>query len=208
MVITKWFSINTYDNVRHSAVKFLYAEGFAGYYRDRLLKETSPNRLLLTPKNSLTMKQYRSSTNNSDGILSVSFSVQLPFNLRSSSVHPPFVLRSTSVRAPFELRSTSVRAPFELRSGIGERSENERRTKEDVTITHRCKNEGAAKHKKEPTIQKSNQTIIFLSLNFKLLWQDLMEIVRKINEKINGHWWTLMFKTKREASINGIINGH
>ena len=61
---------------------------------------------------------------------------------------------------------------------------------------------------KEPTIQKSNQTIIFLSLNFKLLWQDLMEIVQKINEKINGHWWTLMFKTKREASINGIINGH
>ena len=39
-----------------------------------------------------------------------------------------------------------------------------------------------------------------------------MEIVQKINEKINekinGHWWTLMFKTKREASFNGIINGH
>ena len=116
MVITKWFSINTYDNVRHSAVKFLYAEGFAGYYRDRLLKETSPNRLLLTPKNSLTMKQYRSSTNNSDGILSVSFSVQPPFILRSTSVQPPFILRSTSVHPPFNLRSTSVRAPFKLRS--------------------------------------------------------------------------------------------
>ena len=117
MVITKWFSINTYDNVRHSAVKFLYAEGFAGYYRDRLLKETSPNRLLLTPKNSLTMKQYRSSTNNSDGILSVSFSVQPPFILRSTSVHPPFNLRSSFVQPPFKLRSSSVRAPFELRSG-------------------------------------------------------------------------------------------
>ena len=117
MVITKWFSINTYDNVRHSAVKFLYAEGFAGYYRDRLLKETSPNRLLLTPKKSLTMKQYRSSTNNSDGILSVSFSVHPPFELRSSSVRAPFILRSSSVRAPFELRSSSVRAPFKLRSG-------------------------------------------------------------------------------------------
>ena len=116
MVITKWFSINTYDNVRHSAVKFLYAEGFAGYYRDRLLKETSPNRLLLTPKNSLTMKQYRSSTNNSDGILSVSFSVQPPFNLRSTSVQPPFELRSSSVQPPFNLRLSSVRAPFVLRS--------------------------------------------------------------------------------------------
>ena len=127
MVITKLFSINTYDNVRHSAVKFLYAEGFAGYYRGRLLKETSPNRLLLTPKKSLTMKQYRSSTNNSDGILSVSFSVhspfilrsssvQAPFGLRSGSVHPPFILRSSSVRAPFILRSSSVQAPFILRS--------------------------------------------------------------------------------------------
>ena len=67
---------------------------------------------------------------------------------------------------------------------------------------------GQRSTKKEPTIQKSNQTIIFLSLNFELLWQDLMEIVQKINEKIYGHWWTLMFKTKREASINGIINGH
>ena len=104
------------DNVRHSAVKSLYAEGFAGYYRVRHLKETSQNRLLLTPEKSLTMKQYRSSTNNSDGIISVSFSVRAPFELRSSSVHPPFELRSSSVRAPFNLRSTSVRAPFELRS--------------------------------------------------------------------------------------------
>ena len=100
---------------------------FAVYYKGRPLKETSPNRLLLTPKKSLTMKQYRSSTNNSDGILSVSFSVHPPFGLRSSSVrapfilrsssvHPPFILRSSSVRAPFILRSSSVRAPFKLRS--------------------------------------------------------------------------------------------
>ena len=126
------------DNVRHSAVKSLYAEGFAGYYRVRHLKETSQNRLLLTPEKSLTMKQYRSSTNNSDGIISVSSSVdppfilrsssvQAPFKLRSSSVQAPFILRSSSVRAPFELRSTSVRAPFILRSvlvrfSIGSRS--------------------------------------------------------------------------------------
>ena len=78
-----------------------------------------------------------------------STSVRSPFALRSLSVHPPLILRSISVRAPFNLRSSSVRAPFnlrstsvhppfELRSGIGERSENERRTKGDVTITHRC----------------------------------------------------------------------
>ena len=104
------------DNVRHSAVKSLYAEGFVGYYRVRHLKETSQNRLLLTPEKSLTMKQYHSSTNNSDGIISVSFSVQAPFELRSSSVQAPFILRSSSVQAPFKLRSSSVQPPFELRS--------------------------------------------------------------------------------------------
>ena len=104
------------DNVRHSAVKSLYAEGFVGYYRVRHLKETSQNRLLLTPEKSLTMKQYHSSTNNSDGIISVSFSVRPPLILRSSSVQAPFELRSSSVQAPFNLRSSSVRAPFELRS--------------------------------------------------------------------------------------------
>ena len=161
MVITKWFAINTYNNVRHSAVKFLYAEGFAGYYRGRLLKETSPNRLLLTPKKSLTMKQYRSSTNNSDGILSVSFSVhppfklrsgsvrapfklrsfsvQPPFILRSSSVHPPFILRSGSVRAPFELRSFSVQPPFILRSSSVRESKIDRRINgESSEAKRRC----------------------------------------------------------------------
>ena len=61
---------------------------------------------------SLTMKQYRSSTNNSDGV----FEYRSPFVLRSTSVHPPFNLRSTSVRSPFVLRSTSVQPPFVLRS--------------------------------------------------------------------------------------------
>ena len=89
---------------------------FAVYYKGRPLKETSPNRLLLTPKKSLTMKQYRSSTNNSDGILSVSF-----------SVHPPFGLRSSSVRAPFKLRSSSVRESKIDRRTNGESSEAKRR---------------------------------------------------------------------------------
>ena len=90
---------------------------FAVYDRGRHQKETSPNWLLLTPEKSLTMKQYRSSTKNSDGIFSVSFSVHPPFVLRSSSVQPPFELRSSSVDPPFELRSSSVQAPFKLRSG-------------------------------------------------------------------------------------------
>ena len=100
---------------------------FAVYYKGRPLKETSPNRLLLTPKKSLTMKQYRSSTNNSDGILSVSGSVQAPFELRSSSVRAPFGLRSSSVQAPFILRSSSVRESKIDRRTNGESSEAKRR---------------------------------------------------------------------------------
>ena len=112
---------------------------FAVYYKGRPLKETSPNRLLLTPKKSLTMKQYRSSTNNSDGILSVSFSVHPPFELRSSSVRAPFILRSSSVRAPFKLRSSSVRAPFGLRSSSVRESKIDRRINgESSEAKRRC----------------------------------------------------------------------
>ena len=68
---------------------------------------------------------------------------------RSSFVHPPFILRSFSVRSPFVLRSFSVHSPFILRSFSVRESENERRTKRDVTTTHRCWNEGTAKHKQE-----------------------------------------------------------
>ena len=79
------------------------------------------------------MKQYRSSTNNSDGILSVSFSVRAPFILRSSSVHPPFELRSSSVQAPFGLRSSSVRESKIDRRLIAELTENHRRQDGDVS---------------------------------------------------------------------------
>ena len=85
---------------------------FAVYYGGHHLKETSQNRLLLTPEKSLTMKLYRSPTNNSDGIF---------------SVRSPFVLRSFSVRSPLILRSFSVHSPFNLRSGIENRSKNDRR---------------------------------------------------------------------------------
>ena len=83
----------------------------------------SQNRILLTPEKLLTMKQYCSPPNNSDGI----FPHRSPFVLRSFSVHPPFNLRSRSVRSPFILRWSSVQSPFELRSGIEERTENDRR---------------------------------------------------------------------------------
>ena len=125
------------DNVRHSAVKSLYAEGFAGYYRVRHLKETSQNRLLLTPEKSLTMKQYRSSTNNSDGIISVSFSVRAPFILRSSSVHPPLILRSISVRSPFGNRRTIEERTKNDRRLIEERSRTERESIENRSRTNR-----------------------------------------------------------------------
>ena len=104
---TKWVSSNTSDNVRHSAVKSLYAEGFAVYYGDRHQKETSQNRLLLTPEKSLTLELYSSPTSNSDGIFSV-----------SSFVPSSFVLRSVLVRFSIGSRSSFVHPPFILRSAI------------------------------------------------------------------------------------------
>ena len=101
---------------------------FAVYDRGRHQKETSPNWLLLTPEKSLTMKQYRSSTKNSDGIFSVSFSVHPPFVLRSSSVQPPFGSRSVLDRFSIDSRSSFVHPPFILRSGIEDRSKIDRRT--------------------------------------------------------------------------------
>ena len=86
----------------------------------------SQNRLLLTPKKLLTMKQYCSPPNNSDGI----------FPHRS-----PFVLRSFSVRSPFILRSSSVRAPFGNRRMIWESTENERRSIEHTSVLQRRDNE-------------------------------------------------------------------
>ena len=61
------------------------------------------------------MKLCRSPPNNSDGIFSVSFSVQPPFKLRSSS----------------------VRAPFNLRSGIGERTKNKGKCNDNTSVLKR-----------------------------------------------------------------------
>ncbi len=111
---------------------------FAVYYGGRHLKETSQNRLLLTPEKSITMKLYRSPTNNSDGIFSVSSSVRSPFGSRSAldrfSIGSRSVLdrfsfgsRSILVHPSFILRSFSVHSPFILRSAIEDRSKNDRR---------------------------------------------------------------------------------
>ena len=127
MVATKWFSNNTSDNVRHSAVKSLYAECFAVYYRGRHLKETSQNRLLLTSEKSLTMKQPRSLPNNSDGIFSVSFSVQFSIALRSVLDRSSIGSRSILVHPSFILRSFSVRESKIDRRTNGESSEAKRR---------------------------------------------------------------------------------
>ena len=118
----------------------------------------SQNRLLLTPEKLLTMKQYCSAPNNSDGIFSASFSVRSPFVLRSSSVDPPFVLRSFSVQSPFELRSISVRAPFELRSSSVRESRNERRTIEESSeAKRRCIDYTSVLKRRDSEAQKGNQ---------------------------------------------------
>ena len=133
MYATKWFSNNTSDNVRHSAVKYLYAEGFAVYYGSRHQKETSQNRLLLTPEKSLTLKLYRSPTNNPDGIFFVSSFVRSPFDSRSVLVRLSFGSRSILVHPSFILRSFSVRRSKIDRRMIEEISENHRRQDGDVS---------------------------------------------------------------------------
>ena len=130
---TKWVSSNTSDNVRHSAVKSLYAEGFAVYYGDRHQKETSQNRLLLTPEKSLTLELYSSPTSNSDGIFSVSSFVPSSFLLRSFFVRFSFGSRSVLVHPSFILRSFSVRRSKIDRRMIEEISENHRRQDGDVS---------------------------------------------------------------------------
>ena len=121
----------------------------------------SQNRLLLTPEKLLTMKQYCSPPNNSDGI----FPHRSPFVLRSLSVRSPFVLRSFSVHSPFILRSSSVQSPFNLRSGIEERTENDRRIIGGKTEMYRLhigiETKGQRSAKRKPTIRKPNQVVIF-----------------------------------------------
>ena len=125
----------------------------------------SQNRLLLTPEKLLTMKQYCSPPNNSDGIFPHrspfvlrSFSVRSPFVLRSSSVDPSFVLRSFSVHPPLILRSSSVRAPFNLRSSSVRESRNERRTIEESSeAKRRCIDYTSVLKRRDSEAQKGNQ---------------------------------------------------
>ena len=81
------------------------------------------------------MKPCRSPPNNSDGI----FSVQAPFELRSSSVYPSFCSRSVLDRFSIGSRSSFVHPPFILRSGIEDRSKIDRRTNgESSEARRRC----------------------------------------------------------------------
>ena len=158
MVATKWFSNNTSDNVRHSAVKSLYAECFAVYYRGCHLKETFQNRLLLTSEKSLTMKQPRSLPNNSDSIFSVSFSVQFSIALRSVLVRFSIGSRLFFDRFSIDSRSSFVHPPFILRSGIEDWSKNERRIIGGKTEKNR--NSNGNQGKDDP-----NKNFIFYHLN-------------------------------------------
>ena len=76
----------------HPRGKLAMLNGFSVYYRGCHLKEMSQNQLLLTPEKSLTMKQHRSPPNNSNGIVSVSFSYRSPIVLLSFSYCSPIVL--------------------------------------------------------------------------------------------------------------------
>ena len=110
---------------------------FAVYYGGRHLKETSQNRLLLTPEKSITMKLYRSPTNNSDGIFSVSSSVRSPFGSRSVLDRFSIGSRSVLVRFSIDSRSSFVHPPFILRSFSVRRSKIDRRMIEEISENHR-----------------------------------------------------------------------
>ena len=170
MYATKWFSNNTSDNVRHSAVKSLYAEGFAVYYGGRHQKETSQNRLLLTPEKSITMKLYRSPTNNSDGIFSVSSFVRSPFGSRSVLVRSPFGSRSVLDRFSFDSRSVLDRFSFILRSFSVRRSKNDRRNIGESSENHRRiiggKTEMCRNSNGKPRERRSEQKLFLTSLLF------------------------------------------
>ena len=118
---------------------------FAVYYGGRHLKETSQNRLLLTPEKSITMKLYRSPTNNSDGIFSVSSSVRSPFGSRSVLVRFSFGSRSVLDRFSIGSRSVLVHPSFILRSFSVRRSKIDRRMIEEISENHRRQDGGISK---------------------------------------------------------------
>ena len=92
----------------------------------------------LNPKlESLTMKLYSSSTNNSDGIFFVSFSVQFSIALRSVLVRFSFGSRSFFDRSSIGSRSILDHPSFILRSFSVRRSKIDRRMIEESSENHR-----------------------------------------------------------------------
>ena len=148
------------DNVRYSAVKYLYAEGSCSVLWGRHQKETSQNRLLLTPEKSLTLKLYRSPTNNSDGIFSVSSFVRFSFGSRSVLVRFSFDSQSILVHPSFILRSFSVHSPFGDRRSIEECSKKYRRIIGGKT--EMCRNSNGIPRERRPEQKLFLTSLLFV----------------------------------------------
>ena len=133
---TKWFSNNTSDNVRHLAVKSLYAEGFCRVLWRSSSKRNVPKSTFI---NSRKINNYETVSQSNQQfwwyifrIILRSFSVRLSIGSRSVLDRFSFGSRSILVHPSFILRSFSVRESKIDRRMIEEISENHRRQDGDV----------------------------------------------------------------------------
>ena len=130
------------------------------------------------------MKRNRSPTSKNVTLCS-SFGSQSVLNRfsigsRSVLVRFSFGSRSVLVRFSIDLRSSFVHPPFILRSGIEDRSKIDRRTNGESSKNQRRfiggKTEMYRNSNGKPRERRPEQKLYFLSLKFKLLWQDLLEL--------------------------------
>ena len=112
---TKWFSNHTSDNVRHLAVKSLYAEGFCRVLWRSSSKRNVPKSTFINPREIINIETVSQS------------------NQQFRRYIFRIVLRSALVRFSFDSRSSFVHSPFGDRRMIEEISENHRRQDGDVS---------------------------------------------------------------------------
>ena len=138
---TKWFSNNTSDNVRHSAVKYLYAEGSCRVLWGSSSKRNVPKSTFINPREIINIETVSQSNQQFRRyifrIILRSFSVWLSFGSRSALVRLSFVLRSVLVRFSFDSQSVLDRFSFILRSFSVRRSKIDRRMIEEISENHR-----------------------------------------------------------------------
>ena len=138
---TKWFSNNTSDNVRHSAVKYLYAEGFCRVLLRSSSKRNVPKSTFI---NSRKINNYETVSQSNQQfwwyifrIILRSFSVRSPFVLRSALDRLSIGSRLVLVRFSIDSRSSFVHPSFILRSFSVRRSKIDRRMIEEISENHR-----------------------------------------------------------------------